>query len=89
MYLNTIYYGNSAYGIEAAAITYFNKDASDLTLNEAATLAGLPNSPSYYDPTVNMDACVERRNHVLDRMLSMGDITQEEYDENGFRANYA
>ncbi|NLH91873.1 MAG: PBP1A family penicillin-binding protein [Atopobium sp.] len=81
MYLNTIYYGHGAYGIEAAAITYFNKDAKDLTLNEAATLAGLPNSPSYYDPTVNMDACVERRNHVLDRMLSAGDITQEEYDE--------
>ena len=68
MYLNTIYYGNGAYGIEAASIIYFNKDASDLTLAEAATLIGLPQSPSYYDPTVNPDAAKTRRNTVLDRM---------------------
>ena len=81
MYLNTIYYGEGAYGIEAASVTYFNKDASELTLAEAATLVGIPNSPSYYDPFVNPDACVERRNKVLGNMLEMGDITQEEYDE--------
>ncbi|MCI1260555.1 MAG: transglycosylase domain-containing protein, partial [Atopobiaceae bacterium] len=81
MYLNTIYYGHSAYGIEAASITYFNKSASDLTLAEAATLIGIPNSPSTYDPTVNYDLCLQRRNTVLDRMLSAGDITQEEHDE--------
>jgi penicillin-binding protein 2D len=80
MYLNTIYYGNGAYGIEAASIIYFNKHASDLSLSEAATLIGLPNSPSYYDPTVNPDACKTRRNTVLDRMLSAGTITQEEHD---------
>ncbi|MGL5173142.1 MAG: transglycosylase domain-containing protein, partial [Olsenella sp.] len=80
MYLNTIYYGNGAYGIEAASIIYFNKDASDLTLAEAATLIGLPQSPSYYDPTVHPDAAKERRNTVLDRMLEAGDITQEEHD---------
>lgn len=80
MYLNTIYYGHSAYGIEAASVTYFNKHASELTLAEAATLVGLPQSPSYYDPTVNMEACRTRRNDVLDRMLSEGDITQEEHD---------
>jgi penicillin-binding protein 1A len=80
MYVNTIYYGHGAYGIEAAAIKYFNKHASELTLNEAATLVGIPNSPSYYDPTVNMEACRNRRDHVLDRMLEVGDITQEEYD---------
>ena len=80
MYLNTIYYGHGAYGIEAASITYFNKHASDLTLAEAATLVGLPNSPSYYDPTVNPDAAKERRNKVLDNMLRLGDITQEEHD---------
>ena len=80
MYLNTIYYGNGAYGIEAASVTYFNKHASDLTLAEAATLIGLPQSPSYYDPTVNPDAAKERRNTVLDRMLEAGDITQEEHD---------
>ncbi|MDD5800016.1 MAG: transglycosylase domain-containing protein, partial [Coriobacteriales bacterium] len=81
MYLNTIYYGHSAYGIEAASITYFNKDAKDLTLAEAALLAGLPQSPTYYDPTVNPEAAVTRRNTVLDRMLTAGDITQEEHDE--------
>ncbi len=80
MYLNTIYYGHGAYGIEAASITYFNKHASELTLAEAATLIGLPNSPSYYDPTQNPDAAKERRNKVLDNMLRCGDITQEEHD---------
>ena len=81
MYLNTIYYGEGAYGIEAASVTYFSKHASELTLAEAATLVGIPNSPSYYDPFVNPDACVERRNKVLGNMLEMGDITQDEYDE--------
>ncbi len=55
MYLNTIYYGHGAYGIEAAAETYLSKSAADLTLSEAALLIGLPNSPSQYDPTVNPD----------------------------------
>ncbi len=80
MYLNTIYFGHSAYGIEAASITYFNKSASELTLAEAALLAGLPQSPSYYDPTENPDAAVARRNTVLDRMYACGDITAEERD---------
>ena len=80
MYLNTIFYGNGAYGIEAAAITYFNKSAADLTLNEAATLVGIPNSPTYYDPFTNYENCKNRRNLVLARMLEAGDITQEEYD---------
>ncbi len=81
MYLNTIYYGHSAYGIQAASVTYFNKDAKDLTLAEAALLVGLPQSPSYYDPTENPEAAIQRRNTVLDRMLTAGDITQEEHDE--------
>ena len=80
MYLNTIYYGHGAYGIEAASITYFNKHASELTLAEAATLAGLPQSPSYLDPFTNPEAAKERRNTVLDRMVSAGYITQEECD---------
>lgn len=80
MYLNTIYYGHGAYGIEAAANTYFSKSAIDLTLSEAALLVGLPNSPSMYDPTVNPDLAVQRRNTVLDRMLSNGVISQEEHD---------
>lgn len=81
MYLNTIYYGDGAYGIQAASINYFNKNASDLTLAEAALLAGLPQAPSAYDPTVNPDLAIERRNVVLMRMLDVGDITQEQYDE--------
>ncbi|MDO4807558.1 MAG: PBP1A family penicillin-binding protein, partial [Coriobacteriales bacterium] len=80
MYINTIYYGHAAYGIQAAAITYFNKDAKNLTLAEAALLAGLPQSPTYYDPTENPEAAVQRRNTVLDRMLTAGDITKEEHD---------
>ena len=80
MYLNTIYFGDGAYGIQAASINYFNKNASDLTLAEAALLAGLPQAPSAYDPTVNPEGAVWRRNVVLSLMLEGGDITQEEYD---------
>ena len=61
-------------------MTYFNKHASDLTLAEAATLSGLPQSPSAYDPFSNPGAATTRRNLVLDWMLSEGDITQEEHD---------
>lgn len=81
MYLNTIYYGNGAYGIEAAAKTYFNTTAKDLTLAQAALLVGIPNSPTMFDPTQNPEASVKRRNLVLKRMLDAGDISQEEYDE--------
>ena len=80
MYLNAIYYGHGAYGIEAASNVYFSKSASDLTLAEAALLVGLPNAPSQYDPTVNPDYALQRRNTVLDRMLSNGYISQEEHD---------
>lgn len=78
MYINTIYYGHAAYGIQAASITYFNKDAKNLTLAEAALLAGLPQSPSRYDPTENPELAITRRNLVLDRMYTAGDITEEE-----------
>lgn len=80
MYLNVINYGHGAYGIEAAAQTYFSKSASDLTLAEAALLVGLPNAPSQYDPTINPELAVQRRNTVLDRMLRNGYISQEEHD---------
>ena len=80
MYLNTINYGSGAYGIQAAAERYFSKNASDLTLVEAATLVGIPQSPTYNNPIDNPDNCLERRNLVLNRMLTNGDITQEEYD---------
>ncbi len=80
MYLNTIYYGHGAYGIQAASKTYLSKNADELTLAEAALLIGLPNSPSYYDPTVNPDVAVDRRNKVLGNMLRIGTISQEEHD---------
>ena len=78
MYLNTIYYGHGAYGIQAASKTYLSKNASELTLAEAALLVGLPNSPSYYDPTINPEAAVDRRNKVLGNMARLGTITEEE-----------
>lgn len=81
MYLNTINYGQGAYGIEAASQLYFSKHASELTLPEAATLIGIPQSPTYNNPVDNPDNCLARRNLVLDRMLSNNYITQEEYDE--------
>lgn len=80
MYLNTINYGQGAYGIEAAARLYFSKSAKDLTLAEAAALIGIPQSPSYNNPIDNPESCKERRNLVLDRMLSNGVIAQEEHD---------
>ena len=80
MYLNTINYGAGAYGIQAAAQRYFSKNANELTLNEAATLIGIPQSPTYNDPTRNMENAVKRRNTVLDRMVSNNVVTQEEAD---------
>src|SRR5262249_8734569 len=68
-YLNQVYYGNQAYGIEAAAETYFSKHAKDLTLNQSAMLAGLPQAPSVYDPFTAPALVIERRNEVLEAML--------------------
>ncbi|TMG55258.1 MAG: penicillin-binding protein [Chloroflexi bacterium] len=81
LYFNQIYYGNQAYGIKAAALTYFGKtDLSKLTLAEAALLAGLPQAPSVLDPTQaeNLDSATARRAYVLDQMLDTGTITQEQ-----------
>ena len=81
LYLNTINYGSGAYGIEAASQRYFSKSASELTLNEAATLIGIPQSPTYNNPIDNMEQCVARRNVVLTRMVSNNIITQAQADE--------
>jgi 1A family penicillin-binding protein len=75
MYLNTIYYGQGAYGIQAASETYFHKPAKDLTLDESATLAGLPQSPNQFDPTLDPAAAKDRRDYVLSRMQLKGEIT--------------
>ncbi|MEG0216840.1 MAG: transglycosylase domain-containing protein, partial [Raoultibacter sp.] len=80
MYLNTINYGSGAYGIQAASQQYFSKNALDLTLVEAATLVGIPQSPNALNPIDNPKACLERRNVVLNRMLSNNYITQADYD---------
>ena len=80
MYLNTINYGSGAYGIQAASQRYFSKNATDLTLAEAATLIGIPQSPTYNNPIDNPENSLKRRNVVLDRMLSNGYISQEEHD---------
>jgi penicillin-binding protein 1A len=80
-YLNIIYFGSGAYGIQAAAHTYFGTDVSHLTIGQAAMLAGLPAAPSDYSPFVNLDRAKERQQHVLDRMVASGFISQEQMDE--------
>ena len=80
-YLNTVYFGANAYGAEAAARTYFNKRAADLTLPESALLAGIINLPGVYDPFTDPRTAKQRRNVVLDRMLEYRHITREEHDE--------
>ena len=80
-YLNTVYFGANAYGAEAAAKTYYNKKAADLTLPESALLAGIINLPGVYDPFADPETAKKRRDVVLDRMLSYGHITEKEHDE--------
>ena len=80
-YLNTVYFGSNAYGAEAAAKTYFNKDAADLTLSESALLAGIINLPGVYDPFIDPKSAKDRRNVVLHKMLEYGYITKKEHDE--------
>ena len=77
MYLNKVYFGDGLYGVEAAARGYFGKSASDLSVEEAALLAGLIQSPSSYAPTVNLDRAVARRSIVLQTMVSSGAIDAE------------
>tara|TARA_R110000868_G_scaffold11516_4_gene56318 strand:+ start:2866 stop:4848 length:1983 start_codon:yes stop_codon:yes gene_type:complete len=81
LYLNRIYLGARAFGVEAAAHRYFSKSAADLSLAEAAMLAALPKAPSRLDPTVNLEAAQARAAHVLAAMLSAGYINQEDHDE--------
>ncbi|HZL06067.1 MAG TPA: penicillin-binding protein, partial [Coriobacteriia bacterium] len=80
MYLNTVYYGEGAYGAESAALTFFGKHAADLTIAEAAMLAGLPQAPSRLSPYTNLDGAIGRQQWVLSRMLKNNVITQAEYD---------
>lgn len=82
MYLNSIYFGSNAYGIENASNLYFNKSASELDINQSACLAGIIKSPSYYSPINHPDTCFKRKNLVLQQMYNNGFITKQEYDEN-------
>jgi len=75
-YLNEVFYGRHAYGAQAAATTYFSKDASQLTLVQAALLAGLPQAPTSYDPLVDRKAALARRNDVLRAMWKNGYISE-------------
>ncbi len=80
MYVNHIFLGANSYGIEAGAETFFGKQAKDLTLEEAALLAGIPKAPGQYSPTVNIEAAKERRDLVLDQMAKNGFASQAEVD---------
>lgn len=80
IYLNQIYFGNTAYGIKAAAKIYFHKEISEITLAEAATLAGLVKAPSMYSPLRSPEDSKRRLNYVLSQMLKAGFATREEVD---------
>ncbi|MDQ6420228.1 PBP1A family penicillin-binding protein [Paenibacillus sp. LHD-117] len=78
MYLNQIYYGHGSYGIEAAAMMYFDKHASELSLAESAMLAGIPKGPKYYSPYMNMKNAKDRQFVILEAMKEGGSITEEQ-----------
>lgn len=87
LYVNTIYYGNGYYGIKSASKGYFNKDPKDLNISECTLLAGVPNAPSVYAPTVNMDLCKNRQAKVISSMVKYNYISQEEADKIVLGAN--
>jgi len=81
LYLNTVYYGRGAYGVQAAALTYFGKPVWKLNLAECALIAAIPKAPSRYNPIDNPEAARRRRNLVLDKMAELGYITYERAEE--------
>ncbi|MBQ5769557.1 MAG: transglycosylase domain-containing protein, partial [Clostridia bacterium] len=80
-YLNTVYFGSGAYGIENASYVYFGKSAEELTVPEAAALAGIIKAPTAYSPRNNPDKTEERRNYVLERMQEDGYISMEDMEK--------
>ena len=82
MYLNSIYFGSNAYGIESASNLYFDKSANELDINESACLAGIIKSPVYYSPINDTENCFKRKNIVLNEMYNDGFISLQEYNEN-------
>ncbi|NWF58152.1 MAG: penicillin-binding protein [Fischerella sp.] len=81
MYLNQVYWGHNNYGVQTAARSYFNKSAEYLTLAESAMMAGLIQAPEQYSPFISMEKAKYQQKEVLGRMLSLGWITQKEYDD--------
>lgn len=81
MYLNTIYFGHTCYGIAEAADFYFGKEPSELTLPEGAMLAAVIRSPNNYSPFTNSEKCLNARNSVLRRMFTLGKISESEYEK--------
>ncbi len=80
LYLNTIYFGRGRYGVQAAAYEYFGKPATEVSIAEAAMLAGLIQAPSEVDPYFAPEAALQRRTAVLDQMLDLGSVTENEYE---------
>ena len=80
LYVNSSYFGDGYYGIYDASMGYYNKEPKDLNLDEASMLAGVPNAPSVYAPTVNMNLARKRQAHVLNAMVEYGYISQDEAD---------
>lgn len=80
LYLNQVYFGSGAYGVEAAAQKFFGKPASRLNISECAMLAAMPKAPSVYSPLVNPELAIQRRNIVLRQMLEVGAISRTQYE---------
>ena len=80
MYLNSVFFGSGAYGVQAASQTFFAKDPIDLTVEEAATLVGMVNKPTRYNPALNPDKSIVRRNFVIDQMSKAGYLSEAERD---------
>ena len=80
LYMNQVYFGSGAYGVESAARLFFGKSVNDLTLSESALIAGMPQAPSRYSPLVNKNRAAKRRNLVLKQMEKTGIITTEDYE---------
>lgn len=81
LYLNTIYLSQGCYGVSTAASVYFDKEVSELTLAEAASIVGITNLPTYYDPYINPENNLKRQRNILAKMLELEFITEEQYNE--------
>src|SRR6202022_4905513 len=81
LYANQVYFGHGAYGVESASRLYFGRHAKDLTLPEAAMIAGISNRPGTYSPILNPSAAKRRRDHVLRRMLDVKYISREQFQQ--------